>query len=534
MTGIRIHAWKSKITYWGLTAAMLAGMTAPLFFLYGKAAVRRLFDDTMSIPAITPELFVRSIGIALASAVLCTVFGAFTALFLWNIPPAAGKKVFYLMLVCALIPPFIHVHSWIKAVDLLNGVILGLTGIRFNFTGIGAVLWTTAFSYLPFTAVLIYLGLMGIPREVLELARFEGHPVRVFFRIIVPYAVQFLLIGFLFIFLITVNDYSIPSVFGVNVYALEIFALFSAGGNIYAIALASLPLICLACVLMALISFLAGDRGIRENFSRGASPFGRSPSILRAADAGGVILFLFAAVPILAMIGESFFANDFFNVLKNSSDQILYSIFTSLLAAVFAALPATFYAYVRMRRRRSRFMTFLLAFPFLLPSAILGLSLIDVYNSPPLSAVYSSPVMPAIGLAIRFGILAILYMSFRFERIERDLTDALRLDCSAAGGFFSVVMPMIRQDILACMMMVFALSMGEYGIVLLITPPGYQMVTIKIFNYIHYGATGIVFALNLTVFLCVLAAGLLMMKAAGLRGRAGDGGGSSDVSGGRG
>lgn len=491
---------------------MLTAMTGPLFLLYGKAILRLLFREEFKVPSINMALFARSIGISVASTILCTVFGAFCALFVWSLSHGTRRKAFYALLICALIPPFIHVHSWIKAVDYLNGIILDISGVGFNFTGTGAVVWTTAFSYLPFTAVLFYLGFMSIPAEVLELTQVEGHPFKVFQRIIIPFTTNYLLIGFIFVFLITVNDYSIASVFGVSVYALELFALYSAGGDIYAIAFTALPLIGLAAGLMILISFLTKDRGIKENFTHSFNPFTGVPFIRRTAGAGGVILFVFAGVPVIAMVTESFRAAGFLGIIRDSAGQIAYSFIISILTAFLAVIPATLYAYIRNRSGRGRFVTFLLAFPFLIPSAILGLSLIAAWNSGILSAIYTSAVMPAVGLAARFGILAVLYMSFRFERIDKDLTDAVRLDYSAAAGFFRVVLPMIRQDVLACMLMIFALSMGEYGIVLLITPPGYQMVTIKIYNYIHYGASEIVFALNLTIFLSILMTGLLLIR----------------------
>ncbi|MHB1452633.1 MAG: ABC transporter permease [Saccharofermentanales bacterium] len=487
-------------------------MTGPLFLLYGKAAIRLLSHEEFSIPSINLALFTRSIGISFASAVLCSAAGAFCALSVWSLSHRTGLKVFYALLICALIPPFIHVHSWIKAADYLNSIILDFSGIGFNFTGTGAVIWTTAFSFLPFTAILFYLGLRSVPAEVLELTQMEGHPFKVFSRIVMPYTTNYLVIGFLFVFLITVNDYSIASVFGVSVYALELFALFSAGGDIYAIAITALPLIGLAAGMMILISRLTKDRGMMENFTRSINPFTGVPFIRRTAGAGGVILFVFAGVPVIAMVAESFRAAGFFDILRDCTDQIAYSFLISMLTAFLAVIPATLYAYLRSRSGRGRFVTFLLAFPFLVPSAVLGLSLITAWNNGIFSAVYTSAVMPAVGLAARFGILAVLYMSFRFERIDRDLTDAVRMDYSAAAGFFRVVLPMIRQDVFAGLLMIFALSMGEYGIVLLLTPPGYQMVTIKIYNYIHYGASEIVFALNLTIFISILIAGLLLIR----------------------
>jgi len=103
-------------------------------------------------------------------------------------------------------------------------------------------------------------------------------------------------------------------------------------------------------------------------------------------------------------------------------------------------------------------------------------------------------------------------MSFRFDRIDRDLSDSARLEVSAAERFFKVILPLTIKDVSACMLLIFALAMGEYAIVILITPPGFQMITVKIYNYIHYGASEIVFALNMTIFFTVIAAGAILMR----------------------
>jgi iron(III) transport system permease protein len=500
-----------RVVLWSLTAVLLAVAVFPLLSLYGKAVVRLLTEESFRVPAINGALFWRSILLNIESAALCSAFGVVAALFVWRIPPAHGRRIFYLLLLCALIPPFIHVHAWIRAVDLLNGLVLQATGIVRNFTGTGAVVWTTALSYLPYTAALFYLGLKSIPAEVLELVRMEGHPLRTFLRVILPFAMNHLLIGFLFVFMINVNDYAIASVFGVSVYALELFALFSAGGDLHAIALTALPLMVLAAGLLFLMAYLAKDRGFRENFTHGANPFRRAAWMNVPAGAGSLVLALFVGIPVIAMMAEGRKAEGFLAILGDSTGQIGYSYAISLLAALLAVFPATGYAYFRTRCGGRRTTTLLLAAPFLIPSAILGLSLIATWNKGALSVLYGSAGMPAIGLAIRFGIIAILYMSFRFERIDRDLTDAALLECRSAKSFVRVILPMIRRDIAACLLMIFALSMGEYGIVLLITPPGHQMVTIKIYNYIHYGSSEIVFALNLVLLLGVLAAGASLL-----------------------
>ncbi len=495
----------SKVYMWGLAAVLIAVSTAPILILYAQALVKLLTENSFKVPQISIGLLLRSLSLSLVSTLLCTLLGIASALFVWSCRPKAASRLMSMLLICALIPHFIHVHSWIKAADFLNNILGYLIPLSPDFTGNGAVIWTTAMSYLPFTAGLGYLGFKSLPAGTIDLLKTEDDSFKSFLRIIVPYSLPFVLTGMIFVFLITINDFAIPSVFGVSVYALELFALFSAGGNIYAIALAASPLVLLSVILLAVFLKLASSIDLTDDFSNAGSPYERSP-------AGGVVLAVFAGIPVAAMVAESLKVKEIVEVLIRSTGQISYSLLTSMLTAVIAVLPAALFSYLRSHTRKGRWVTILLALPFLIPSAMLGLSLISFWNKSILSDIYTSPVMPSIGLAIRFGILAILYMSYRFDRIDREITDAMKLEISAAGGFFRIVLPLLARDMAACMMLIFALSMGEYGIVLLLTPPGYQMVTVKIYNYIHYGASEIVFALNMIVLLSVLAAGSIIMK----------------------
>lgn len=499
----------------GLAAALLAVITAPVFVLYARALWEFIFDKDFSVPGINTGLLGTSIMLSLESTLLCTVMGAMAALFIWRFKGRTAFNLLAFLLISALIPHFIHVHSWIKTIDFINVMIQDMTPFSPNFTGRGAVIWTTAMTYLPFTAAFCYLGFKSVPAEIIDLIKTEDDPVRSFTGIIMRFCLPFLFTGMIFVFLITINDFAISSVFGVNVYALELFALFSAGGDIHSIALAGLPLLMISVILLIFFTKLASGRDFKDDFTDSQTPY-RS---IRITIAGGAVLVVFAAVPLIAMIAESFKTNEILKVLSSSAGQIFYSFVISMLTAVIASLPAALYSYLRSRTGGGHWVNILLAVPFLIPSAILGLSLISFWNNSFLACVYSSAVMPAIGLAVRFGVIAVLFMSYRFNRISKEITDSLKLDASGPGGFFRVILPMMLKDITACIMMIFALAMGEYGVVLMLTPPGYQMVTIKIYNYIHYGASEIVFTLNMTVFISVLLAGLIIIRLYRMKGR---------------
>ena len=54
-------------------------------------------------------------------------------------------------------------------------------------------------------------------------------------------------------------------------------------------------------------------------------------------------------------------------------------------------------------------------------------------------------------------------------------------------------------------MLVFTLSLGELGATLLVAPAGKGTLTMKIYNFLHYGATEAVSSLCLTMLFLILA-----------------------------
>ncbi len=486
-------------------------MAGPLLVLFGKSLFLVISSGIKDISFISGGLFAESLLINFASAILCCIFGVLASLFIWTFCAKYYRQVFLALLLCSLIPPFIHVHSWIKFMDMLiNSVINPLLSVSINFTGVTGVIWTTVFSYLPYTTSFCLMGLFCIPKDITDLMKTESNPKAIFAKCVVPYFLPYALISGLFIFLINMNDYAIPSAFGVNVFALELFSLYSASGNIYSISLSSFPLILISVAALVLFGLIARENEITVDPVFNPNPFNKERFITTPALAGGLILILFAAIPIFSMIVESFHATDFFLILADSRREILYSFVISICTAFACVIPSALFAYSWYREQKSGLMLFILSFPFLIPSAILGLSIIEFWNTDILGEIYQSPFMPVIGLTIRFFILSSLFLIVRVRKINSDLMEAVKLSYSFFKGFVCVILPMIRKDIFTCLLLVFALAMGEYGIALLITPPGYQMLTIKIYNYLHYGASEVVFALNFFVFVLVSFVGVLI------------------------
>ena len=272
----------------------------------------------------------------------------------------------------------------------------------------------------------------------------------------------------------------------------------------HATALSSWPLILISAALLVLLRISTGRTDLSENFTANKNPFPNENISRTLLYSGGTIIILFISVPLISMIVESFSVSGLGDIILSSSDQFIYTFIISGITAALIVAFASLYSYIKFYNHKNRLPVILFIIPFILPSSILGLSLISFYNRGILRNIYTSPVMPVAGLFARFLILAILYFSIRFSRIDKNLGDNLKINYSFLKGYFGVILPLLKTDVFICFLLIFSLSVSEYGIVHLITPPGYQMLTIKIYNYLHYGSSEVVFALNLVVLLIVL------------------------------
>ena len=72
-----------------------------------------------------------------------------------------------------------------------------------------------------------------------------------------------------------------------------------------------------------------------------------------------------------------------------------------------------------------------------------------------------------------------------------------------------VSVPMLAPGAVAAACIVAALTAGELGATLIVAPPGRATLTMRIHNYLHYGASDTVAGLCLAVALAAALAGVL-------------------------
>jgi len=489
----------------GTAVAIILLLTAAPFFCLFFGSVVSAIDGTMpSDSGISITLFFKSVVLQLNSSLLCVLLGFLSAIGIWVFFEKYAEKIAVFILLLVLIPPFVHVQSWINFIDRINDLIGTIIGFTPNFSGNFAVILTVAFSYMPLTTGLCLIALLSIPPELSDLCITDGGFKKSFTRIYLPFIYPSLILGGLLIFLLNINDYGIPSVFGVNVYALELFSRFSAGGTIYSIFIASFPLLFLSILIMILFSLYIKESDFSFGGLNGKNPFKKELFIKFPAVLGIIIILLFILVPLVNLIFEASSLGNVINVLAGTVSELNYSIFISIMAALFCLIPAMLFAFLFNRSKLKLLLLSLIALPFIIPGPIAGISLIQMWNTPFLSDIYMSPLMPSIGLVARFTFIETIILTVAISRLDSSLIDNMRLHYPGAIKFFTTTFSLIWKECVSAVLIVFALAMGEFGIILLITPPGYQTLTVKIYNYVHYGSSETVAAMCLFMLVVVL------------------------------
>jgi iron(III) transport system permease protein len=350
---------------------------------------------------------------------------------------------------------------------------------------------------------------------LIEAARILQSDVRTVRRVVLPLAAPLLLAGCGLLFLLSLVDYTIPSLCQVNVFALDVFADFSVHNRPGRALLVSAPL--LVTTTTAVVLFQAKLRSVALNpdWHRGASdvPY-HWPASVRILFYGALgVMVLAAATPVLSLLSQVDGVQELALTLSEARREIAFSLIVAALAALLN-LPI---AYVAARGALSRSLLsrgwwLAITIPMALPGPLVGIGLITLWNRPGWASlgIYGSRWMPVLAALARYAPLGALFLTAAMRRINPlHLEAAELLQTSRLRSWLLVRLPLLAPGLVASAGLVFCLTLSELSATLLVAPPGQSTLAIRIYNYLHYGASGTVAGLTLVLTALVLVFGLI-------------------------
>jgi iron(III) transport system permease protein len=482
----------------GLAFLIFAGLCVmPLMYMIGISLVdaegsvnldnySRLLVDSRQ-----RELLLNSTLLGASSAMFASLLGAPLGLLLARANLPAKRLLRIALVIPLIVPPYVLALAWI--------LFTGSTGLLALATGRDILSnWTYSFA-----GAVVVLGLGFYPLSMLatEAAarRVDGYleegallvtnTRRVFWHITMPLIAPMVATAALTIFVLGLSEFGVPGLLRVRVFTTEVFTAFAALYNFGAATAIALPLLMVTVIVAVTIKLVIGERFLSARRSVHPAlplPLGRwRPWVL-----GGTILVLAASVglPLIALAYEAGGAKRVTSALQGSGEAIINSLSLATIAATLIVALATLLGYWRGRaqgRWRGLFDLVLIVI-FAVPSTVLGVGLIGLWNRPGLlGEVYASQAIIIISYVARFVTVAALILAVSVRQIPESLEEAAEV----AGGswlrtFGQIVIPNMRTGVIAAWLISFIFAVGELGTTILVAPPGESTLPVRVYTLI--------------------------------------------------
>ena len=244
---------------------------------------------------------------------------------------------------------------------------------------------------------------------------------------------------------------------------------------------------------------------------------------LHAQSISAAVVVFALGIPIAVLTREAFGAPSLITAFGNSGRAIANSLMLSSAGAVAVVAVAVWLGYARARvgRRFGYVADITLVVLFAVPSTVVGVGLIGVWNrTGVLGMAYGTDVMFLLAYLARFLPIAVLILaaSARYVPVSHEEAAAV----SGAGWlrtFTRIVVPQIRLGVAAAWMVTFVLAFGELGVSILVAPPGESTLPIRIYTIIantpssHVASLALLQAVVIFMPLAILGAGASLREA---------------------
>jgi iron(III) transport system permease protein len=449
-------------------------------------------------------LLIKTVFYSLSVAFIVVIFATLIAIGLLSMYKTHRK--FFMGLLILLIPLPVTIHSmiWMNIFSKFQWIPL---------TGWGISIFVQSVAWLPIGTLIIYDAMTKIPKGLMEVGQLLSNDLRVFFKIWLPQSKTGMTIVVLGIFLMTFNDYSVPSTFAVKTFPMEIFASYSISLNAGDAMITGLPMLFLglgfALPLVASINkqFFSGPSTRNDLFINKINFTRKYLSKLSMAT-----VLIIIVLPFFVLMQDTSFSN--FHLMRDGGTEILATLWICFGGALLA-LPIMILAAIGVNNHKNghSFILLLILLPTLISPALIGAALIHLMNRPVFRWVYLSHIMGMLAVMIRFMPFGILVIIAGLKKIPEDFLSVGYITAKDfKKTFFKIFLPLTIPSIIIAMGLVFLLGLGELGTSVMVLPPGVSTITVRIFGYLHYGATELIAEVAIVLLAIIFIIELLLYK----------------------
>lgn len=496
--------WLIAVLLVGLGLSPLVDIFAQSLFVNGRFSLdlfQNLFASTQ-----TRHLLITSLSIAGLVTLLSLLVGLPLGILLGKSDVPGRPLLITLFTIPLLIPPYVQAVAWFHLLGRQGWVSRWLgsgdwkAGSDFLFS-LGGCAWILFSCYMPILMLLTIAFIRSVNPRLEEAALLAAKWPRVLSRITLPLILPGIILGMLLIFLLSLGEFGVPLFLRINVFPVETFTQFSAYYDFGAAAAAAAPLALIALVAIFAEGLLLEKETVHVRIGSGddsciAMELGKLGKWITVAL--WILALAMVIVPLSALLSESATVHAWRTAIAQGWD----SIFRSLVFAAIAASLLTFLGFLTgylihvQGLRIWRVLDTLTILLFALPSTVIGIGMIGVWNRPFTNFVYATPIILILGYVIQYWVLPSRITLAALSRIPPSMEEAAQvIGVSWTKRITGIVMPLVKTDLGVAWLVAYIFCLRDTGISMLVYPPGMDPLTVRIFTLMANGEPAMIAAL---------------------------------------
>ena len=473
----------------------------PLAYMLAQAGASGGDHAALLLDARQRSLLSNTAALGIGTALLATLIGAPLGLALARVA-VPSKPVWRIALSApVLLPPYVMGLAWVH--------LTGSAGSEWTYSLPGAIV-VLGLVFYPLSMLATEIAARRVEPRLEEAALVVASPGRIVRRITLPLVVPSIAAAALVIFVLAISEFGVPGLLRVRVFTTEVFTAFAALYDFGRATILALPLLGLSIVVAAVAAALVGERLIvTRRGSSGAQPLAFEGWTAGASTAAVCVLVIALAMPLAVLTRQALGVESLSAVVQGSGEAIRNSLTLAALGATVVTFLALWLGYgrARMSRRFGVIVDVLFVVLFAVPSTVVGVGLIGVWNrAGVLGDVYGTQGMLVLAYLARFVPVAALGLAAAIRYVPTSHEEAAAV---AGAGWWRamshIVLPQITLALSATWAVVFILAFGELGASILVAPPGEATLPIRIYTIIANTPPAYVAALALLQSIVVLS-----------------------------
>ena len=518
---------KRRFDFWVIASLVILGlyllfMVYPLFKIVRQSVLdektgeftMRYFIKFFSQPYYFRTL-INSFKVAIAACVLSLILGVPLA-YLYNMYEIKGRKTLQMLIILSsMSAPFIGAYAWVKLLGragVITKFIKAITGITIpSIYGFNGILLVLSLKLFPLVFLYVSGAMKNVDNSLLEASANMGiSGAKRFFKVVLPLCMPSILAATLMVFMRAIADFGTPLMIGEGYTTFPVIIYNEYVGEVgtnhnFASAIAVLA-------ILITLGFFLIQRYLtnRNSFSMSAM---HHIERTKAKPVMNILIHLYAyglvAIALLPQVyliylsfrktnpgGEVFqpgFSLDSYRYVFDRMGNTIWNtirICGSALILIIALAVLISYLTVRRRNVLNACIDTLSMVPYIIPGAVVGISLILAFNNPVLPLVGTATIM-IVSMCIRRIPYTIRSSVAILAQIPLSIDEAAEsLGAGKVKTLLKVTLPMMFSGVFAGAVMSWVTLITELSSSLLLYSFRTQTLNVAVYKAVGNGTDG--------------------------------------------